>query len=174
MEQGVRVEWPAYLARRKFLLKPAVALVPDRLLKMARLKTRSGNTMPHHTCCRGAVQGNWQSEDRTCWGPAFWVKLALQLLWEGSTVWLLHMEPPRFHLQWSPEPCCRILRIFQAHPALLNDLPNRGQVASGGTKHSGKTWVLYQWQIWSLLNLYYWSLKVLTISQLLTWEAWAL
>lgn len=54
---------------------------------------------------------------------------------------------------YNPEPCSRILRMFQAHPTLLDDLPNRGQVARRGTKHSGQTWVLRKWQIWSLTKL---------------------
>lgn len=39
---------------------------------------------------------------------------------------------------YNPEPCNRIF-MFQAYLTLLDDLPNRGQVARGGTKHSGQT-----------------------------------
>lgn len=53
---------------------------------------------------------------------------------------------------YNPEPCNRIF-MFQAYTTLLDDLLNRGQVARGGTKHSGQTWVLCKWQIWSLTKL---------------------
>lgn len=69
----------------------------------------AGSTLSSHPCSPWRrslkLRRNWQS----FWKPASWVRLALQLLWEASTMQLLNWSPCGF--TFSPELCSTILRM---------------------------------------------------------------